>query len=142
AVQAISPEVIVAQVTAVVEDIGVDAVKIGMLGTVATIEAVAASLEVLAPGTPGVLDPVMVSESGAAVVGAPAGGAWMRRRYPGGAAHGSGCTHSSVLAARLAWGDSPLEAARVAKRRASEAVRDGLRGVGAGAGPVNVLGVT
>ncbi len=63
-------------------------------------------------------------------------------RYASGAAHGSGCTHSSVLAARLAWGDSPLEAARVAKRRASEAVRDGLTGVGAGAGPVNILGVT
>ena len=42
AVQAISPEMIVAQVRAVADDIGVDAVKIGMLGTVATIEAVAA----------------------------------------------------------------------------------------------------
>src|SRR4249920_3253714 len=48
AVEAISPQVIVAQVRAVVEDIGVDAVKIGMLGTVATIEAVAVSLELLA----------------------------------------------------------------------------------------------
>ena len=47
-------------------------------------------------------------------------------RHPDGAAHGSGCTHSSVLAARLAWGDDPLEAARVAKRMASEAVRNGL----------------
>jgi hydroxymethylpyrimidine/phosphomethylpyrimidine kinase len=63
-------------------------------------------------------------------------------RHPSGAAHGSGCTHSSVLAARLAWGDSPLQAARTAKRRASEAVRDGLADVGAGAGPVDVLGVT
>jgi hydroxymethylpyrimidine/phosphomethylpyrimidine kinase len=63
-------------------------------------------------------------------------------RHPSGAAHGSGCTHSSVLAARLAWGDSPLEAARVAKRRAAEAVRDGLTGVGEGAGPVDILGVT
>jgi hydroxymethylpyrimidine/phosphomethylpyrimidine kinase len=63
-------------------------------------------------------------------------------RYSDGAAHGSGCTHSSVLAARLAWGDSPLQAARTAKRRASEAVRDGLVTVGAGAGPVDVLGVT
>jgi hydroxymethylpyrimidine/phosphomethylpyrimidine kinase len=63
-------------------------------------------------------------------------------RYPGGAAHGSGCTHSSVLAARLAWGDSPLQAARIARRRAGEAVRDGLVGVGAGAGPVDVLRVT
>ena len=63
-------------------------------------------------------------------------------RYPDGAAHGSGCTHSSVLAARLAWGDSPLQAARTAKRRASEAVRDGLVQVGAGTGPVDILGVT
>jgi hydroxymethylpyrimidine/phosphomethylpyrimidine kinase len=62
-------------------------------------------------------------------------------RHPDGAAHGSGCTHSSALAAHLALGHSPLEAARAAKRIASEAVRDGLRGIGAGAGPVNVLGV-
>src|SRR5690348_12643855 len=68
AVQAIAPEIIVAQVKAVAEDIGVDAVKIGMLGTVATIEAVAAALDVLAPDTPVVLDPVMVSESGAALL--------------------------------------------------------------------------
>ena len=64
------------------------------------------------------------------------------QRYPDGAAHGSGCTHSSVLAARLARGDSPLQAARTAKQRASAAVRDGLASVGAGAGPVDVLGVT
>jgi hydroxymethylpyrimidine/phosphomethylpyrimidine kinase len=60
-------------------------------------------------------------------------------RYPDGAAHGSGCTHSSVLAARLAWGDSPLEAARHAKQIAAAAVRDGLTEIGAGAGPVDVL---
>jgi hydroxymethylpyrimidine/phosphomethylpyrimidine kinase len=63
-------------------------------------------------------------------------------RYPAGAAHGSGCTHSSVLAARLSWGDGPLEAARIAKEMASRAVRDGLEEIGAGAGPVDVLGVT
>jgi hydroxymethylpyrimidine/phosphomethylpyrimidine kinase len=62
-------------------------------------------------------------------------------RYPDGAAHGSGCTHSSSLAARLAFGDDPLQAARKAKHIAAEAVRDGLRGIGAGAGPVDVLGV-
>ena len=63
-------------------------------------------------------------------------------RHPDGAAHGSGCTHSSVLAARLAWGDQPLQAAREAKRRASEAVRDGLTEIGHGPGPVDILGVT
>ena len=60
--------------------------------------------------------------------------------YPAGAAHGSGCTHSSALAAHLALGLEPLEAARAAKRIASEAVRDGLGEIGAGAGPVNVFG--
>ena len=63
------------------------------------------------------------------------------QRHPGGAAHGSGCTHSSVLAARLALGDTPLEAARAARRIASEAVAAGLRDIGEGAGPVNVLGL-
>jgi hydroxymethylpyrimidine/phosphomethylpyrimidine kinase len=46
-----------------------------------------------------------------------------------------------VLAARLARGDTPLDAARAARRIASEAVGAGLRELGAGAGPVNVLGL-
>lgn len=215
AVEVVSPEVILAQVRAVAQDIGVDAVKVGMLGTVATIEAVAQALDELGgrDRIPIVLDPVMVSESGAELLepsarraltelllprvlvvtpnlpeaqalaaatrsepgdDAPALARALRalgpeivvvtgghreqatdiffdgervvelpgERYPGGAAHGSGCTHSSVLAARLAWGDTPLEAARTAKQRASEAVRDGLTGVGAGSGPVDVLGLT
>ena len=60
-------------------------------------------------------------------------------RNPDGAAHGSGCTHSAVLAARLALGDTLLEAATVARRLAGEAVANGLRDVGAGAGPVDVI---
>ena len=213
AVHAIPPDVIVAQVRAVAQDIGVDAVKLGMLGTAATIDAVADALDLLASTTPVVLDPVMVSESGAQLLEPSARSALIERllpratvitpnldeartllgrvpeagdaevaalarelrelgpravvvtgghreratdlfydgeqlveipgeRYPDGAAHGSGCTHSSVLAARLAWGDTPLQAARVAKLRASAAVRDGLTGIGAGAGPVDVLRVT
>ncbi|HEX3511498.1 MAG TPA: bifunctional hydroxymethylpyrimidine kinase/phosphomethylpyrimidine kinase [Solirubrobacteraceae bacterium] len=62
-------------------------------------------------------------------------------RYPDGAAHGSGCTHSAALAAQLALGRSPLEAARAARALASAAIRDGLRGIGRGAGPVDVLGL-
>src|SRR5919205_230476 len=65
AVHPIPPEIIVAQVRAVQEDIGVDAVKIGMLGDATTIEAVARALDELPHGTPVVLDPVMVAESGA-----------------------------------------------------------------------------
>jgi hydroxymethylpyrimidine/phosphomethylpyrimidine kinase len=63
-------------------------------------------------------------------------------RHADGAAHGSGCTHSSALAAGLAQGLEPLEAARRAKEVAAAAVRDGLRGVGEGAGPVDVFGLT
>ena len=220
AVSPIAPETIIAQVAAVAEDIGVDAVKIGMLGTAETIAAVDEALDLI-PETPVVLDPVMVAESGAVLLdddaraalvellmpratvatpnipearvlttadssgggnganGAadPSGGdqedlaravhalgprtvvvtgghadpiedvffdgTRLERipgeRHPDGAAHGSGCTHSSTIAARLALGDDPLSAARAAKRVASEAVRDGLRAVGAGAGPVDAL---
>jgi hydroxymethylpyrimidine/phosphomethylpyrimidine kinase len=63
-------------------------------------------------------------------------------RHPDGAAHGSGCTHASALAAQLALGATPLEAARAARRIAGEAVRDGLRHLGAGPGPVDVLSLT
>jgi hydroxymethylpyrimidine/phosphomethylpyrimidine kinase len=206
AVHAVPPEVIVAQVRAVVEDIGVDAIKIGMLGTVETIDAVARALELVPADVPVVIDPVMVAESGAVLLEPGARGALVERlfpraavatpnvpearmltgladadaerlaravlalgpqavvvtgghreqatdlfydgetfveipgeRYPDGAAHGSGCTHSSVLAARLAAGDSPLQAARRAKAMAAAAVRDGLVELGAGAGPVSVL---
>jgi len=62
-------------------------------------------------------------------------------RHPEGAAHGSGCTHSSSLAAYLALGRDPLSAAEGAREVTSAAVGDGLRGIGKGPGPVNVLGL-
>jgi hydroxymethylpyrimidine/phosphomethylpyrimidine kinase len=62
-------------------------------------------------------------------------------RHPEGAAHGSGCTHSAVLAAQLALGRTPLQAAMIARELAGRAVANGLREIGAGAGPVDVLGL-
>lgn len=207
AVAAVEPEMIVAQVHAVARDIGVDAVKIGMLGTVATIEAVVRALDELPAATPIVLDPVMVSESGSTLLAPDARAALVElllprvtvttpnvpeartiagseddvpalaraihalgpryvvvtgghreqavdvlfdgqtateipgERFPDGAAHGSGCTHSSALTAHLALGFTPLEAARAAKQIAARAVRDGLREIGRGAGPVDALGI-
>jgi hydroxymethylpyrimidine/phosphomethylpyrimidine kinase len=62
-------------------------------------------------------------------------------RYDVAATHGAGCTHSATLAAGLAKG-APLEdAARTAASVASRAVRNGLEELGAGDGPVDVLGV-
>jgi hydroxymethylpyrimidine/phosphomethylpyrimidine kinase len=208
----VPPEAIVGQVRAVASDIGVDAVKIGMLGSAQTVAAVQDALELL-PDVPVVLDPVMVSESGSQLLQEDAQRALLQLlpratvitpnllearallleagiradgdapslaralvslgpshvvvtgghstdadsidyftdgvrdvpipgpRYPDGAAHGSGCTHSAALAAHLALGLSPLEAAVAAKVVASEAVRDGLQDIGAGVGPVDALGV-
>jgi hydroxymethylpyrimidine/phosphomethylpyrimidine kinase len=62
-------------------------------------------------------------------------------RYEVRATHGAGCTHSATLCAGLALGLSLANAARTAALAASGAVRDGLAGLGAGEGPVNVLGV-
>ena len=62
-------------------------------------------------------------------------------RHRDGAAHGSGCTHSSALAAALALGQELEQAARTARRVAGDAVAAGLRDVGAGAGPVDAIGL-
>jgi hydroxymethylpyrimidine/phosphomethylpyrimidine kinase len=226
AVHPVPIEIVLAQVRAVVQDIGVDAVKVGMLGSVEIARAVARALDELPEGTPVVVDPVMVAESGARLLDREAqrtlveeilpratvltpnlpearvlvgdspegwpgdagatedtedteaqrlalatlrlgpqivvltGGHRSRTvdlfvdaprpnaiveisgtRHPDGAAHGSGCTHSSVLAAQLALGHTPLQAARAARTLAGDAVRNGLRDVGSGAGPVDVLGL-
>lgn len=66
-VQAVHPvptDMVLAQIDSVVRDIGVDAVKIGMIGSARTALAVAERLDEL-PGVPVVFDPVMVATSGA-----------------------------------------------------------------------------
>jgi hydroxymethylpyrimidine/phosphomethylpyrimidine kinase len=205
-VETLPREFILDQVRAVVQDIGVDAVKTGMLFDQPTIEAVAEALDLVGEA-PVVVDPVMVAESGSVLLKPEAVRTLIERilpraavvtpnlaeareligltdaapedlaralvelgpaaavvtgghiedgadrffdgqqleliegpRHGGGASHGSGCTHSSALAARLALGDTPLEAARAAREVASEAVANGLRDLGSGAGPVDVLG--
>ena len=69
AIEAVSRGMIGAQIAAVADDIGVDAVKVGMLGTARTVEAVVAALALLVDNDPPVVvDPVMVSESGAVLL--------------------------------------------------------------------------
>jgi hydroxymethylpyrimidine/phosphomethylpyrimidine kinase len=214
AVHQVPPEVLGAQVRAVAADLGVDAVKVGMLGDRETTLAVAAALDELG-GVPVVVDPVMVSESGSRLLRAeaqdsltaeilprasvltpnvpearallgeePVAGADGEEaerlaravlalgpgavvltgghrdsltdllvagdgpavtiegpRHADGAAHGSGCTHSAALAASLALGETLEEAARTARRVAGDAVGRGLRELGAGAGPVDAIGL-
>ncbi len=209
-VEVVSPQVVFGQILAIAEDMGADAIKIGMLGSAATIDAVAVGLTYSGVAlAPVVIDPVMVAESGAVLLDDETRTALVEvllprcaiatpnipeareltglgegntqkdlaravlelgpkavvvtgghseemidiffdgervveitgERHPDGAAHGSGCTHSSALAAFLAHGCEPLEAARRAREVASEAVANGLRDIGAGAGPVDALGL-
>ncbi|WP_281300986.1 MULTISPECIES: bifunctional hydroxymethylpyrimidine kinase/phosphomethylpyrimidine kinase [unclassified Iodidimonas] len=60
--------IITQQICAVLDDIGADCIKIGMLGDEQTIHAVADCLQHKAPGIPMVLDPVMIAKGGAALL--------------------------------------------------------------------------
>ena len=203
----IPPEIIVGQVAAVAEDFPVAAVKTGMLASAAIVEAVAAAIQRRSlPHL--VVDPVMVSKSGATLLRPEAAEALRMRLLPlaemvtpnlpeaerlsgvtitgegtareaarriaaygartvlikGGHAsgeesvdlfhdgrifesfrgprlrsrntHGTGCTLSAAIAALLALGSQPLEAAFRAKAWLHDAILAGPR-LGAGTGPVD-----
>ena len=65
-VHPVPAEMVLAQIEAIASDIGVDAVKIGMIGSAFTAEVLAERLAQL-KGVPIVFDPVMVATSGAAL---------------------------------------------------------------------------
>jgi hydroxymethylpyrimidine/phosphomethylpyrimidine kinase len=70
AIHPVPTEIILEQIEAVIGDIGVDSVKIGMIGSAFAAEQVAARLERLKaeqPGIPIVFDPVMIATSGSAL---------------------------------------------------------------------------
>jgi hydroxymethylpyrimidine/phosphomethylpyrimidine kinase len=79
-VHPVPPEFIIQQMRVVLDDIGADAIKIGMLGSAEIAEAVADFLETI--DIPIVLDPVMVSTSGSALLDAPGAAAMKLRLLP------------------------------------------------------------
>jgi hydroxymethylpyrimidine/phosphomethylpyrimidine kinase len=66
-VHPVDPAIIRDQIIAVLEDIGADAIKIGMIGEAAAAVAIANVLVDLAPVTPIILDPVLAATSGDAL---------------------------------------------------------------------------
>ncbi|MEQ1617305.1 MAG: bifunctional hydroxymethylpyrimidine kinase/phosphomethylpyrimidine kinase [Terricaulis sp.] len=65
AVHEIPPDIVRAQIEAVMSDLGADAWKLGMLGSAAHVRAVRAAYEAVGSGVPLVLDPVMIAKGGA-----------------------------------------------------------------------------
>ena len=203
AIHELPPAFVVAQLDAVLSDIGADAAKTGMLYSRRLIDTVADYLE--EHPLPLVVDPVLVASSGARLLEPDALAALVARLFPlarvitpnldeavalagadgtrrelaerlhelgapavivtgghgeqpvdhlfdgarhveiavprhrGGASHGAGCTHSATLTALLARGLELEAAARGAAAAAADAVRNGLAGIGAGDGPVDVF---
>jgi hydroxymethylpyrimidine/phosphomethylpyrimidine kinase len=78
----VPPDFIRLQMRLVLEDIGADALKTGMLHDAPTIEAVCDEIEALAPGVPLVADPVMVAKGGHRLLQADAVEALTRRLLP------------------------------------------------------------
>jgi hydroxymethylpyrimidine/phosphomethylpyrimidine kinase len=209
AVHEAPPDFVAAQIDAVFEDIGVDAVKIGMLSSAPIVRAVAGRLRAHAQGIPVVLDPVMIAKSGdpllrdeavealagdllplctlvtpnlpelARLTGLPAeteeerrraaealarrgpavlakgghaegaevvdllfhNGHWHRFVHPrlaGRATHGTGCTLSSAIAARLARGEGMAQAVEGAIGYLQAAMKAAYP-LGGGHGPVDHL---
>jgi len=79
-IHAIPAGVVAAQIRACIDDIGVDAIKIGMIGGAETVRAVAAALAGV--GVPIVLDPVMVAKGGASLLDDDAAGALVELLLP------------------------------------------------------------
>lgn len=69
AVHPVGADLIKAQISAVLDDIGADAIKIGMLGGVDVVALVGDALAPIADSVPIVLDPVLVATSGDALAG-------------------------------------------------------------------------
>jgi hydroxymethylpyrimidine/phosphomethylpyrimidine kinase len=82
AVHPIPANLVRAQIISVLSDIGADAIKIGMLGSVAVIEAVAQALSSHGAGLPLVVDPVMVAKGGASLLEDEAGNALIANLFP------------------------------------------------------------
>lgn len=82
AIQEVRPEIVHDQITCLFDDISIHAVKIGMVASVPLIEAIAKALTSVEKLPPVVLDPVMISKSGYALLSSDAQAALVRYLFP------------------------------------------------------------
>ena len=81
-IQEMRPEIVHDQITCLFDDISIHAVKIGMVASISLIEAIARALNTIDPLPPVILDPVMISKSGYALLQPDAQSALVRHLFP------------------------------------------------------------
>lgn len=133
----VAPEMVAQQIASCIGDIGVDAVKIGMLHDAEVILAVAAALEGVA--VPVVLDPVMIATSGAALIAPDAVAALRETLFVRAALLTPNLPELAALAGRSFSGTEATTAAAEALAEASGAAVLAKGGHGEGATITDVL---
>jgi hydroxymethylpyrimidine/phosphomethylpyrimidine kinase len=119
----IAPEFIRQQIEVVLDDIGADSVKTGMLHDVGVIETVAEVLAARAPDVPLVVDPVMVAKGGAALIEPSAIDALKRLLIPRAAVLTPNLPEAEILAG------CPIDSLAAMQSTAEVLVALGCRGV-------------
>lgn len=124
AIRELDPSFVAEQIDAVVDDIGVDAAKTGMLSGTAIVETVARKAE--EHGFPLVVDPVMVSKSGAKLLKEDAIGAVIECLLPRAVLVTPNVPEAELLSGvRIGSLDDQVEAARRLARRSGAALVKG-----------------
>ena len=110
AIHGVPPDMLASQIDAVVEDIGVDAVKIGMLHSPEIVQAVADAIDRHALRHV-VLDPVMVATSGAVLIDSPAIAALVRELFARAVLITPNLEEASLLVGHTLTGEQDMQAA-------------------------------
>ena len=98
------------QIAVVLDDLGADCIKTGMLYDVAVIETVVAALETHAPGVPLVVDPVMVAKGGASLLVDEAVESLRTRLVPRATVLTPNLPEAEALTGRTVSGDGDMDA--------------------------------
>jgi len=109
----VSPDFIRLQMEVVLQDLGADCIKTGMLASAAIVETVAGALADFAPMVPLVLDPVMVAKGGAALLADSAAEALIGRLLPRARLLTPNIPEAEVLLGRRIGGLAEMERAAV-----------------------------
>ncbi len=119
----VPPDFVAQQMSLVLEDIGADAVKTGMLSKAEVIETVAKTLETMAPDVPLVIDPVMVAKGGHKLLDDAAHAALLGRLIPKAALLTPNLPEAEVLSGiRITTPDAMIAAGRSLMEKGAKAV--------------------